>query len=281
MIKEKERSRNGMDINILKQKKEEQGLSIAKLSGLSGVPEGTIAKILSGETRLPRFDTIRALERVLGPLSATYTVDAPGETLSLAEKPTVYGTGAYILDTPKRQGEYTIEDYYTLPDEKRVELIDGVIYDMTAPVAIHQFIAGELYYQLVDYVKKNKGNCIPFIAPFDVQLKCDNKTMVQPDVGVLCSKDKLTEKNIYGAPDFVAEILSPGTRKKDMYIKLNAYLCAGVREYWIIDPALQTVHVHYFEDDTFPRQYAFTDSIPVNIYEGALAINLSELQKYM
>lgn len=78
----------------------------------------------------------------------------------------------------KKQGEYTLDDYYALPDERRVELIDGVIYDMASPSSVHQLIGSEIREQLKSYIKDKKGECIPFVAPIDVQLDCDDKTMV-------------------------------------------------------------------------------------------------------
>ena len=77
---------------------------------------------------------------------------------------------------------------------------------------------------------------MPMIAPMDVQLDCDEKTMVEPDVLIVCDRDKIVNRCVYGAPDFIIEILSNSTKKKDSVIKLNKYLNAGVREYWMIDP---------------------------------------------
>ncbi len=136
----------------------------------------------------------------------------------------------------KRQGEYTLEDYYAIPDERRVELIDGVIYDMAAPTFTHQLFNGKLYHRLESFVSGKKGKCIPVVSPIDVQLDCDNKTMVQPDVVVVCDRDKIINRCVYGAPDFVVEVLSPSSTKRDTAIKLRKYKEAGVREYWMIDP---------------------------------------------
>ena len=107
----------------------------------------------------------------------------------------------------KKQGDYTIEDYYNLPDEHRVELIDGIIYDMTAPAYVHQGFGGEIYAVFRDYIRKNKGKCMAFISPADIQLDRDNKTMVQPDVFVICDRNKLKKRVLFGAPDLVVEIL--------------------------------------------------------------------------
>ena len=122
---------------------------------------------------------------------------------------------------------------------------------------------------------------MPFISPVDVQLDCDDRTIVQPDLLILCDKDKYTPARIIGAPDFVAEVLSRSTRTKDIFIKLNKYRNAGVREYWIIDPAKKTVMVWDFENDDTVNIYGFRDSIPVGIYEGELVIDFSVIDDYV
>ena len=93
--------------------------------------------------------------------------------------------------------------------------------------------------------KKNKGHCKAFVAPVDVQLDCDDKTMVQPDILIVCDPDKLIKQCVFGAPDFVAEVLSKSTKNKDMNLKLMKYKRAGVREYWLIDTENEKV-ITYF-----------------------------------
>ena len=181
----------------------------------------------------------------------------------------------------KKQGEYTIEDYYALPDEQRVELIDGVFYDMASPLSVHQLIGGKIYQILGAYIQRKKGMGLPFISPTDVQLDCDDKTMVQPDVFVVCDRDKITRKGIYGAPDFVVEVLSKATKKKDMYIKLMKYLNAGVKEYWMVDPEKKIVLVHDFQKDNDVKLYGFDARIPVGIFEGDCQIDFKEIDEYV
>ncbi len=181
----------------------------------------------------------------------------------------------YVLE--KKQGSYTLEDYYALPDDRRVELIDGVIYDMGAPTSVHQLFAGEFYNQIKNYIKKKKGNCMPLISPVDVQLDCDDKTMVQPDVLIVCDRDKVIPRCVYGAPDFVIEVLSPSTKKKDMTKKLQKYMDAGVCEYWIVDPKQRRVLVYDFSTETYPTIYGFEDEIPVGLYGGDLKIDMKEV----
>ena len=180
----------------------------------------------------------------------------------------------------KQQGEYTLDDYYAIPDEYRVELIDGVIYDMSsAPTLIHQMLCAEIGNRLYNYIKDKKGKCIAFWSPVDVQLDCDDRTMLQPDVSVTCDRDKLNKRNVYGAPDFVVEILSPSTRRKDMTIKKEKYKKAGVREYWMVDVENERIIVHRFEKGDIVNVYTFDDIVSVGIFDGDCMIDFVEISE--
>lgn len=265
-----------MTISEMKQRKQEMGYSYALISERSGVPISTIQKIFHGETVSPRYETLQALEKAL-----KESVDA--QPTLVRETPLRYRADS---DGPKdekypRQGSYTIEDYYALPDDQRVELIDGVFYDMASPVSLHQLIAGEVYRQIANYILDNGGSCTVFIAPLDVQLDCDNRTMVQPDVMILCDDEKNTNKNIYGAPDFILEVISPSTKRKDCFLKLQKYMDAGVREYWILDPYKEKLMIYFFEEDAFPLICGLDKPIPVRIYHGELAIDPKHIMGYI
>ncbi|MCD7954421.1 MAG: Uma2 family endonuclease [Lachnospiraceae bacterium] len=173
----------------------------------------------------------------------------------------------------KRQGEYTLEDYYALPDDQRVELIDGVIYDMAAPNTAHQATVKEISFQLESYVRSRKGSCLVFPSPVDVQLDCDVRTMVQPDVLVVCDRDKVIRRCVYGAPDLVVEILSPSSDRKDRIIKLAKYTNAGVREYWIVDLRQEKVIVYDLEHDRRTAIYGMEKPVPVQIFGGDCQIS--------
>ena len=178
----------------------------------------------------------------------------------------------------KKNGEYTLDDYYALPDERRVELIDGVFYDMTAPAVIHQKILGELFVLFRECFDAREGECEVFVAPCDVRLDCDNKTMVQPDIFLICHPYDLGAKALDGAPDLTLEILSPATRAKDMLLKLHKYQNAGVKEYWIVDPDHDTVLVYDLRsDDYYPEKYDFDSVIPIHISEGKCSIDFSRV----
>lgn len=180
----------------------------------------------------------------------------------------------------KKNGEYTLDDYYALPDERRVELIDGVFYDMAAPAVIHQKILIELCMLFRECANAHEGECEVFIAPCDVRLDCDNKTMVQPDIFLICHPYDLEAKALDGAPDLTLEILSPSTRAKDMLLKLHKYQNAGVKEYWIVDPDHNTVLVYDLRsDDFYPEKYDFDAVIPIHISDGKCSIDFSRVNR--
>lgn len=173
-----------------------------------------------------------------------------------------------------RENLHTIEEIYALPEGKRAELIDGHLYMMAPPSREHQKIVGEIFGTVRDYIKKNHVSCEPYMSPFAVFLNGDETNYVEPDVSVICDKNKLTDSGCMGAPDWVVEIVSPSSKRMDYYIKLFKYRTAGVREYWIVNPATKRVMVYNFQRDD-AGDYSFTEDIPVSIYPG-FAINLSE-----
>ncbi len=161
-----------------------------------------------------RRDTIAALEKLLAPDTGRYG-EFGTDTPLLRESVPAYGGKSFRSGIDGSQalksgaGPYTLKDYLELPEDKRVELIDGVFYDMAAPTTIHQSIAGYLHKKFLDHVLEHKGPCFPFISPVDVQLDCDDKTVIQPDVLVVCDRSKYRNGRVFGAPDLVVEVLSP------------------------------------------------------------------------
>ncbi|MDO4490357.1 MAG: Uma2 family endonuclease [Lachnospiraceae bacterium] len=257
--------------------KEERGYSFKQLSEYSGVPVVTLQKIFSGATAAPRKATMAAIEKVLCSEEHIYRGKAYQYYQEATGDPGQLGESAAPW-LQKQQGEFTLEDYYAIPDERRVELIDGVIYDMSSPRTVHQDIASIIHMELYSYIKEKKKPCKVFEAPVDVQLCCDNRTMVQPDVLLVCDRDKIRGFGIYGAPDFVLEILSKSTRKKDMTVKLGKYQEAGVREYWIIDPYKQVLIVYNLEEEDYiPMVYPLQGKAPLLISGGELEIDLEQI----
>ena len=172
---------------------------------------------------------------------------------------------------------YTIQDIYNLPEGTRAELIDGSLYMMAPPSRMHKEIVGELFGVIRDYIKKKHCSCKPYVAPFAVFLNRDDRTYVEPDISVICDPSKLNDRGCLGAPDWIIEVVSPGSQRIDYMIKLFKYRTAGVREYWIVDKSKNRIIVYNFEQNDM-SEYTFSDSVPVGIYEN-LKIDFSAIDE--
>jgi len=177
---------------------------------------------------------------------------------------------------PKDEKIYTIEDIYALPEGERAELIDGKLYYMAAPSMTHQEISMFLSGTIWNYIRSKKGSCRVFSAPFGVFLDANEKRYFEPDISVICDKDKLTDRGCMGAPDWIIEIVSPSSMKMDYGKKLFLYRMAGVREYWVIDSEDGAVFVHDFEHGE-QYLYGLKDKIRAGIYED-FEIDFAELE---
>ncbi|MBN2891861.1 MAG: Uma2 family endonuclease [Bacteroidales bacterium] len=188
------------------------------------------------------------------------------------------------LDLNKK---YTFADYLTWFDDKRRELWGGFIKMMTpAPLSEHQKIIFNLSGEFYLYKRKNQSKCGFFEAPFDVRFpKLDKKddkdidTVVQPDIVIVCDKSKLDKYGCIGAPDFIAEIISPSTAKRDMDDKYKLYEQHGVKEYWIVFPREQFINAFYLENGKYVLTGVFTreNTIPVKIFDNKLEIDLKDI----
>ena len=289
-----------MKIEDLKKRKEELGYTNEMVSEKSGVPLGTVQKFFGGATSKPRFNTIQSIECVLFPElhskkeAALYKEIVENLKLDYADR--VAETGAldeYCFEMPagdhkasyekvlswKAPGEFTIEDWKNLPNGAWMELIDGVLYDRNYPTKRHQFVASELLVELRVAIKSIGGPCL-VIGPAGLQPdENDNKNGFIPDVAIICDREKYTkdEEIIIGAPDFVAEVLSPSTEKYDRTVKLNKYWQKGVREYWLVDVKGEEVIVYQFEKAMPPVNYSFEDKIPLGISEGKIIIDFKSI----
>lgn len=263
-----------MNITQMKHYKRQLGYSLEQLSELSGVPRGTLQKIFSGETKAPRHETLKAIEKVLEPaMKEDLSTYFYGDTVDETQKWYVAEQSSYVAEKKL----FTLKDYYALPEGQRVELIDGRFYDMAAPSVAHQMVSGKLLFRFMTYISEKGGRCIPLAAPLDVQLDCDDYTMVEPDFLVVCDKSKITRKCVVGAPDFIVEILSPSNRATDTFVKLKKYAQAGVREYWIADPDKGRLIAYFFEEDDVPVIYGADAVVPVKIFGGELQLSVAEL----
>ncbi|MCP5046841.1 MAG: Uma2 family endonuclease [bacterium] len=181
---------------------------------------------------------------------------------------------------------FTYADYLGWPDDERWELIHGKAYDMSpAPSRRHQKLSGELYRQFANYLLDK--SCEVYPAPFDIRFPLadekeeDISTILQPDISVICDLDKLDEEGCLGGPDLVIEISSPSTAEKDMTEKMDVYEEAGVKEYWVVQPAEKIVMVFHLQANKLygkPKVYSFKHKVNVGILPD-LTIDLTLLGK--
>lgn len=172
----------------------------------------------------------------------------------------------------------TEPDYWNLPDGQRAELIDGQLYDMAPPNRIHQELVMGLGAVLLNHIRQKQKTCKVYPAPFAVNLDAQNQNWVEPDISVICDPDKLTERGCEGAPDLIIEIVSPGSRKMDYMTKHYLYSNAGVREYWIVDPAKEHTTIYRFEHDDAPVIIPFDQTFQAGICPE-LDITIADLLK--
>lgn len=287
-------------------------LSVREISERSGVPQGTVRKIFDGTSVHPRAANLNDITEVL-------LAEEVEQKVSLAEymslNPDLYSLGdvsdgeeaicvaeedwaasrsllnngipadgsAVLRFTSKNPGDYTIDDLSELSrfSEGNLELIDGVIYDINMPKIIHQYVSGVVSFRLTQHIREKGGRCLCFTAPTGVRLggEDDRKNFFIPDVLVVCDRDKVRTDSIVGAPDFVLEITSPSTKRKDETLKARAYREHGVREYWILDLKKKRLLIYVFEEDADMPLYILPlkGSCGLHIFGGEPTIDLDAI----
>lgn len=177
---------------------------------------------------------------------------------------------------PAEKPRFTFANVLAWDENERAEIINGEVFLMATPSRIHQGIVAELTRQFGNYLEGKR--CKVYPAPFGVRLferdgdsPEDVDTMVEPDISVVCDRNKLDKHGCKGAPDLIVEVLSPSTQRHDRFVKLALYQRAGVREYWIVEPETQTVQV-MLQDANGVLQlhevYGFGDIARVNVLDG-------------
>ncbi len=174
---------------------------------------------------------------------------------------------------------YTSEDYWNLPEGERAELIDGKLYAMAPPGYRHQFLVAQFTKAIGNFIDSHKGTCRVIPAPFAVNLFADDQKWVEPDISVICDPDKITDQGYEGAPDWVIEVVSPESRKRNYGKKNDLYSEAGVREYWIVDLQKERTTIYRYEEDAAPVIVPFSQSLAVGIYKGKLSLCIADMLK--
>ncbi len=300
-----------MDVKELKERKKALKITTIDLARKAGLPYGTVSKIMTGETRNPTMATLELLDNALSHEEMVVRVTAYKEELlayimehrgervdqikfekdyrkehNLDNAPIPYAkqrndsgsthssNGNLALFGDERVTEEILTQF---GEDRNIELIDGHIIVNEAPGMDHQMVVQNLGYVIHDFIRANKGKCVLYNVGVNVRLDEDDYTVVIPDIVVLCDKGRMDRKCIIGAPDWVIEVTSPGTRDNDYDLKMHKYMHAGVREYWVID--LETEKIVTFTEGQ-PMEthiYGFEDDVPVYIYDGKLKIRLVDI----
>ena len=185
----------------------------------------------------------------------------------------------------KLEERFTYADYLTWDDDQRWELIDGSAFCMSpGPNRLHQKWLGDLFAQFHAYLEGKP--CEVYIAPFDVRLAEHSdvsdeeiNTVVQPDIMVVCDRQKLDDRGVKGAPDLVVEIISPSTAKRDITTKYELYQRHGVKEYWIMYPNDRMLLVYRISADgryAQPEVFGEEDRVPVPLL-GDMEIDMGKV----
>lgn len=168
----------------------------------------------------------------------------------------------------RKEDFFTEEEYYSLPENIRAELIEGRLSYQAAPSRIHQKVLNAVNNAIYNYIKAKGGPCEVYPAPFAVKIFEGRTTILEPDISVICDPEKLTDRGCSGAPDWVVEIVSPSSVSNDYIEKLQLYAEAGVREYWIVNPMQEKVIVYRLGDEEFDLGfYTFQDQVKAGIFE--------------
>lgn len=146
----------------------------------------------------------------------------------------------------------SLDEFYRMRDDfdQLMEYIDGVVFMTPSPSTKHQRISGRLHAQLFQLL--DGSDCEVFHAPFDVELKneqMDGTKIVIPDLSVICDKSGFLENKYVGVPSLIIEIISPSNQSHDLVVKLNLYMQYGVKEYWIVNPLLNTIQVYVLDEN--------------------------------
>lgn len=175
---------------------------------------------------------------------------------------------------------YTYEDILALPEGERAELIDGEMFMMASPGCRHEDAVIWLSSTIFNYIQRKKGKCRVHVSNFAVFPKKDNRNYVEPDVTVVCDRDKLDNVGCNGAPEWVIEVVSPSSVKMDYERKKKLYQESGVEEYWIVDTEKEKVSVYRFQESDQAREYSFDETVEVGLYDD-LCLDLKEMTEYL
>ncbi len=244
-----------------------------ELEEKSGIHQADISKYEKGEGN-PSVKTMQRLAEAMGAkidISKGYIFNRP----YVCNVPLSAAVAAYV-PAGKVQGEYVVDDLAFLPDDVRVEIINGVIYDMATPNVPHQQIIGYIYYKVRSYIEQHQGSEDLISSPFGLFFD-DERNYLEPDLAIVCNPKIIKKKGVLGAPDFILEVCSPGNAQYDLSTKLSVYQKLGVKEYWIIHPMKRYLVKYLLQDENPPQVFYLDQKVPIDTLDGKCVIDLKEI----
>ena len=148
-----------------------------------------------------------------------------------------------------------LDDYLSLPDDgKRYEILDGILHVSRSPTTLHQRVSRRVLLSLM-LALEHAGKGEVFNAPMDVVLGPND--VVQPDLLFVSTERSgiIGEQRIEGAPDLIVEILSPGTRRRDLVVTAQTYERCGVPHYWVVDPKRKRLEAFVLEHGEYRQTH--------------------------
>ena len=293
-----------MDINDLKRRKKNLKLTTAQLAYLAELPVGTVSKVMTGETKKPSYITIEKIDKALAHEEMIARLDEykryleeylkqhPDEDVDMKELEQKYrkerglNNDPIPFAVPKGETENhgnlaivadkraTVSMLGEIGEDRNVELLDGNIIINEMPGIKHQTIVQNIGWAIQKFIDDNKGKCKVFSIGVNVRISEDDYSLLIPDIVVTCDPDSIRDDGIWGAPDWVIEVVSRSTRHRDYRDKMHKYMSCGVREYWIVDPDKEKVTTYIEGEPMMAYNYNFDDEIPVYIYDGRLKIKV-------
>jgi len=163
-----------------------------------------------------------------------------------------------MILTRRARPRKTVDDFLSLPEGSRAELIEGELFMCPSPRQPHQWAVGNLFILLAQFVHTRKLGKV-FVAPFDVHLPSGD--IVEPDILFVAKRNLgIVQDWVRGAPDLVVEVLCPDGLERDRLVKRDLYARNGVREYWIVDADIKTIEIFTLRDGGYePNGYFESD----------------------
>ncbi len=293
-----------MTVEELKARKKKLKLTTKELAYRADLPVGTVSKIFTGETKNPSFLTIEKLDAALEKeeklarlqayeaAMAQYFKEHPEDAGDQKKFEAIYRSRLHLNNEPicyakPMDDDLEIRDNLALQlrpmiasdltdlgEKKAYQLIDGRLIVAEMAGVSHQRMVRHIGRQIDQFISDNGGACEVFDVGVNVYLDADEFTLVIPDIAVVCNPSVINDKGVWGAPDWIIEVVSASTRKIDYHKKLHKYMDSGVREYWIVDIDRQMVTVCVNGEPMQVIIYGFNQGVPVTIYDKKLIIKV-------